>query len=240
MRVLVALLLVLVVSILFHTAIRKHPGAFYLVALALCAVYFASFVAPDLRVNYWYATFLKVMQRGTLGFALITVVMYIGVLPQVSRLRDMLGPIRRQLSIAGCIMLVPHIVFYARSYLASNVLSDFNNVAVSLVLAMVLVVVGLMLFVTSFLVVRHGMSPATWKRVQRSSYVFFGLMFVHLLLFLLPSVLAGRAETQLVVAIYLMLGIVYAVLRIVRHVRDCRGLDAGASAGNADVFGARN
>ena len=229
MRVVIALVGVCIVSLVLHSAIRKYPWALYVIVLALCAAYFASFVAPDLRANDLYATFLKVMQRGTIGFALITIVMYIGVLPKASKLRDMLGPIRRQLSIAGCILLVPHIVFYARSYLASNVLSSVNNVAVALVLAIALVAIGLVLFVTSFLVVRHGMNPITWKRVQRISYIFFGLMFVHLLLFLMPSVLAGRAETQMVVAIYLMLGVGYAVLRVVRFIHDRKELALGAS-----------
>lgn len=220
MRVLIAIAAACFIAIVFHGVIRKRPGAFYLVVVALCAGYFMSFFAPDVRDYAWYATFSRVMQRGTVGFALLAIVMYIGVLPKASKLKDILGPIRRQLSIAGCIMLVPHIVFYARSYLASNVLSNMNNVAASLILAFVLVIVGLVLFVTSFLVVRHGMNPVTWKRVQRMSYVFFGLMFVHLLLFLMPSVLAGRAETQIVVAIYLTIGIGYAVLRIVRYVRD--------------------
>lgn len=230
MRVLIALLVMFAISIIFHNSIRKMPWAFYLIAVAVSIAYLASFIAPDLRVNYGYATFLKVMQRGTFGFALLTIVMYIGVLPKASRLRDMLGPIRRQLSIAGCILLVPHIAFYTRSYLASNVLETLNNVAISLMLAIVLVIVGLVLFVTSFLAVRHSMNPTLWKRVQRTSYVFFGLMFVHLLLFLMPSVLAGRAETQTVVAVYLVIGIGYMILRIVRYARDRKESRESAAA----------
>ena len=73
------------------------------------------------------------------------------------------------------------------------------------------------------------MNPITWKRVQRISYVFFGLMFVHLLLFLMPSVLAGRTETQVVVTVYLVLGVGYAVLRVVRFIHDRKELALGAS-----------
>lgn len=36
----------------------------------------------------------------------------------------------------------------------------------------------------------------------------------------MPSVLAGRAETQTVVAVYLVIGIGYMILRIVRYARD--------------------
>lgn len=217
MRIILAVCGALVIALVFRGVIRKFPWAFYLVCGAVCAAYFVSFIHPDLRVSYAYALFLKVMQRGTFGFALLTVVMFVGVFPKSSWIRDSLVPIRRQLSIAGCMMLVPHIVFYTRSYLLSNVLESIDNVSVSLVLAGVLVVIGAVLFLTSFVVVRRAMSPVLWKRIQRMSYVFFGLTFVHLLLFLAPSAMAGRSEAQMTVAVYLALGIGYAVLRIARY-----------------------
>lgn len=218
MRIVMALIAVCIVAAAFRNAIKKWPAVWYLVACVACLAYFAYFFNPELRLNYGYVMYLKIMQRGTLGFSLITVVMLIGVLPASSGLRLWLVPIRRQLSIAGCIMLVPHVVFYGRSYLASGVFLRMDNVSVSLFLACVLVALGLVLFITSFVPVKRLMNPRIWKKVQRVSYVFYGMTFIHLLLFLMPSAFAGRAEVQVAIAVYCILGFGYAVLRITRYV----------------------
>lgn len=40
------------------------------------------------------------------------------------------------------------------------------------------------------------MSTASWKKVQKLAYPFFGLVYVHLLLMLLPSALHGGLAAQ--------------------------------------------
>ena len=59
-----------------------------------------------------------------------------------------------------------------------------------------LVVLLVVLGVTSFAFVKRQMSTASWKKVQKLAYPFFGLVYVHPLLMLLPSALHGGLAAQ--------------------------------------------
>ena len=97
-----------------------------------------------------------------------------------------------------------------------------DNVTVAFVLAIVLFVLLLVLGVTSFNMVKKRMKTESWKRLQRLSYVFFALVYAHLLLMLLPSALHGAAAPQANVAVYSVVFVGYFVLRLVRFALDRR------------------
>ena len=84
-----------------------------------------------------------------------------------------------------------------------------------------------MLGVTSFNVVKKRMKKETWKRVQLLAYPFWGLVYVHLLLMLVPSALRGGAPAQMAVAVYSVVFVGYAVLRIRRAAVDRRKEESG-------------
>ncbi len=90
----------------------------------------------------------------------------------------------------------------------------------ALMLALVLFALLLVLGVTSFNAVKRRMRADTWKRVQLLAYPFFGLVYVHLLLMLLPSALQGGAAAQASVAAYTAVFGTYAVLRVTRALLD--------------------
>ena len=94
--------------------------------------------------------------------------------------------------------------------------------ALALALFALLVVLG----VTSFNVVKKRMKKETWKRVQLLAYPFWGLVYVHLLLMLVPSALRGGAPAQMAVAVYSVVFVGYAVLRIRRKEESGRVGDA--------------
>ena len=95
------------------------------------------------------------------------------------------------------------------------------NVAVALVVALALFALLIVLGVTSFNFVKKRMKE-TWKRVQLLAYPFWGLVYVHLLLMLLPSALRGGAPAQMSVVVYSVVFLGYAVLRIRRALVDQR------------------
>ena len=97
-----------------------------------------------------------------------------------------------------------------------------GNVLAALMLALVLFALLLVLGVTSFNAVKRRMRADTWKRVQLLAYPFFGLVYVHLLLMLLPSALQGGAAAQASVAAYTAVFGTYAVLRVTRALLDRR------------------
>ena len=89
-----------------------------------------------------------------------------------------------------------------------------------------LLVLLLVLGVTSLQGVKRRMDAGTWKRLQKWAYVFFGLVYVHLMSILLPSALAQGMTARVSIAVYTVLFGLYAALRIARAVLDRKQKEA--------------
>ena len=226
---LAVLVVVCVLSYVLREPIRNHPGVLYAVAALLDLAYFAGF-AFEVPRPLWEASFF-LMQRCAVGLALFVVVMYIGVLPDTSRLSRQMKSIRGELSVAACLLCLGHVIAYASVYasrLFGGVVAS-ESVAAAMVVAALLLLLLLVLGVTSFRTVKKRMKSQVWTSVQRFAYLFYGLVFVHLMLMLAPSAFHGGAAAQLSVAVYAILFMGYAGLRIRRAV-DERGLAAASAA----------
>lgn len=182
-------------AVLAAPSIKKAPLFWYGVAIGVDLLYFfgvsCGFPSPVLQV-------LSVtVQRGLLATALFIVVMYCGVLPERSSVRERLMGARAELALIASILAAAHCANYLGSYAgvlltAAGVLSW--NQSASLTIALVLLVLLVVLGGTSVKFVRRRMRQDVWKFVQRSSYGFFALIYVHELLVLYPSAAKGHTE----------------------------------------------
>lgn len=209
--------------------IKACPAAFYALAIALDVLFVVgSYTKLPAAV---YDVLFVLLHKCTLATALFAVVMYIGVFARDSRVASYLRPIRAELSIMAWLLSLGHMAIYLSSY-ATSLSSGLpqTNVAVALAVALALFALLIVLGVTSFNVVKKRMTKETWKRVQLLAYPFWGLVYVHLLLMLLPSALRGGAPAQLSVAVYSVVFLGYAVLRIRRALADRRRAPAKAAA----------
>ena len=203
-----------------RTPLVKAPAVFYVVAVLLDVLFLAQ--GQPYATTAWWRQLLPFLQRGTLAFAFFTVVMYVGALPEQSKLRHYLTPIRGPLSILAAILAYAHVARYLSGYLG-RLLQGFSGMAASTVasfaVSFVVLIVMSVLTVISFDVVRKRMTGATWKRLQRCAYVFYGLVIVHVVFLLGPSALQGGDALPRLLA-YLGVGLAYAALRIwrARHV----------------------
>jgi DMSO/TMAO reductase YedYZ heme-binding membrane subunit len=216
----VALIIVVAFTLALRKPIKKAPWLFYLLALALVAYYIYEYFYGN-NIFIW-RYLLVAVQRGSIALAFLTIVMYIGVLSDDSRLRTYLYPVRQELSIIGCILALGHIIVYISSYImrffAGFVATDIN-IAASLVIAALLALLLVILMVTSFTVVRRRMTAKAWKRVQLLAYPFFLLIYFHLLLLLLPSALTGAPSTLFSILLYTALFGAYLILRLRKYLR---------------------
>ena len=164
---------------------------------------------------------LLLMRRGTLAMTLFTIVMYIGVLPQHSALRIRMQSIRAELSIAACLLVAVHIAINISIFLPRILQpSTRPTIAASIAISLVLFALMLMLGVTSFSFVKKHMDAHAWKNLQKWSYLFYGLVYVHIVLLLGPGALAGGVSTQTNLAAYTLVFALYALARIVRCYKD--------------------
>lgn len=231
---------ILAVTVIACFALRNPlkacPTAFYVAAIAIDAVYVWG-VFFGLPRAVWSPLFVLI-QKCELSLALFVVVMFIGCLNREGRAYRWLKPVRSELSIVAWFLSLGHMAVYLESYLP-RLLGEgavSGNVLGAFVLAIVLLVLLIVLGVTSFAFVKRRMRTDTWKKVQKLAYPFFGLVYVHLLLMLLPSALHGGLAAQASVAVYSVVFVGYALTRVGRALADRRAEDAGqASSGVAPV-----
>ena len=211
-------------------SIKALPWLWYVIALGLDIVY-AYGIVYDLPPSVLQVLSITV-QRGILAMALFVIVMYIGVFPRGSRVTRVLGPIRAELSIIACILASAHCVNYLDSYIGvflTNIAVIGQNQFVSLVIALVLFAMLIVLGATSFKSIKRHMKAATWKNIQRSSYVFFGLIYVHALLVLYPSMVKGVGDALPTMVVSGVVFALYYVLRISRYLSDKREIQRGTT-----------
>ena len=204
----------------FRTPLRAFPLIFYALAFVIdIAFIMGSFGGMPREV---WSVFFTLIQKCMLPLALFIVVMFIGVIPPRSKAYLWLKPIRAELSIVAWILSLGHMAVYLASYVprfSGGGTFGFNVVA-SFVVALVLLVLLLILGVTSFQIIKKHMNKETWKRIQRLSYPFFFLVYVHLLLMLLPSALRGGIAASVSVGVYSVIFIGYGILRFVHMLNE--------------------
>lgn len=209
----------MVFSIVCKRAIKVWPWVFYLLALVLDVLFvIGSFVRLPGPLD---DVLFLLLHKCTLATALFVVVMFIGAFRRDGWVAQQFRPIRAELSIMAWLLSLGHMAVYLASYvtrLSSGVAQP--NVAAALVVALALFVLLAVLGVTSFNVVKKRMTREGWTRLQRWAYVFFGLVYVHLMLMLLPSALRGGEVAQVSVAVYSVVFLAYAIARIARAVAD--------------------
>lgn len=226
MRFIVALVLSFALIWACAKPLKKYPIPFYIGAIAMIGVYFWG-TSVGMRGDAW-SLFQPLMQRCALAFLLFSIVMFVGVLGEKNPLRTHLMPIRRQLSILACIFAVGHIVFYGASYIPRISSAFTGNLAFSLGLAALITALMTVLCITSFQIVKHGMSAAAWKRVQRLAYPFYVLIYVHLALLLMPSAAVGNQVAVVSIVVYSLIVGAYVVLRIAKALADRKAMPAAA------------
>lgn len=219
-----------VLVVVLKKPIKSHPMVFYVIAIAIDVMFVLSAYISFPR--FVSSALILFVQKCTFSLALFTIVMFIGVFRDGSRIKGYLLPVRAELSIIAWILSLGHMVMYLMSYLpqVSYGIEHMSPATLSaLAVALVLFALLLVLGVTSFSFVKRTMKLVTWKRVQMLAYPFFILVYAHLLLMLLPAALKGGIAAQASVVVYSVIFIGYIVLRLYRAFKD-RSARAEASA----------
>jgi DMSO/TMAO reductase YedYZ heme-binding membrane subunit len=112
--------------------------------------------------------------------------------------------------------------------MAGTLFSLRASIIFSLAVALVLLVLLTLLTVTSFNAVKKRMDSGRWKSLQHLAYPFFGLIYFHMLGYLLVPALEGSTRAIIGVTVYAVIFAAYTVLRVRRAVIDRRD-----NAGNA-------
>lgn len=209
MNLIISLCVVTVFVVFAGEVLRKHPLPFYLGAVVLCTL---SVVLRGMGVyNFTFS--------GVITGALFFLVMFAGVFPPGSYGAKKFMPVRAQLSIIGGIFAIEHSLAYSGIYLTRMVSGNAKiSTVIEFAVALVLLLVLLPLFVTSFKFIRKKMDGKKWKKLQRMAYVFYGLVLAHVLVINIPRAIAGKTSAKWNVFAYSFIFLSYLLCRIFRAV----------------------
>ena len=200
-------------------SLKKHAGIYYIGAAVISiAVFLIGFLPMPLFVKN---NILGIFAKGSLGTAMFVAVMYAGALPKGSKLIAPLMKIRGELSITAAILVLCHNFTYGMTYFKMLFIKPAALSATQLtaaIISIILITIMLVLTVTSFQAVRKKMKAKKWKQLQRTAYVFYGLMYVHIMLINIPYARLGLGTYIANVVIYSIVFLGYAAMRIAKAV----------------------
>ena len=219
MLLIISLIIVALFIYFLKDSLKKYANIFYIGAAVISiAVFLLEFLPMHLFVKN---NILGIFAKGSLGTAMFVVVMYTGALPKGNKLIAPLMKIRGELSITAAILVLCHNFTYGMTYFRmlftkTSLLSATQLAAA--VISLVLIAIMIVLTVTSFPSVRKKMQAKKWRQLQRTAYVFYGLMYVHIMLINIPYARLGLGMYVANVVIYSIVFLGYAAMRISKAV----------------------
>lgn len=219
MLFLIALFIAVITAFCLDKPLKKCPAAFYVTA-AVLTVTSVVITQSDINISSRFVRdyVLGIFSRGAIGTAFWAVVMWAGALPNGSAPIKKLMPIRGELSITAAILTFSHIIIYGLTYISNLIKgrtgSDF---VITSIVCIVMVLIMTPLTVMSVKKIRKKMNAKTWKKIQRFAYIFYGLIYIHILVLFIPKAQKGREGYFLSVLVYSAVFIGYAVMRIRKY-----------------------
>lgn len=219
MLLIISLIIVSLFIYFLKGSLKKHAGIYYIGAAVISiAVFLLEFLPMPLFVKN---NILGIFAKGSIGTAMFVAVMYTGALPKGNKLIAPLMKIRGELSITAAILVLCHNFTYGMTYFRmlftkTSLLSATQLTAA--IISLVLIIIMIVLTVTSFQAVRKKMKAKKWKQLQRTAYVFYGLMYVHIMLINIPYARLGLGTYIANVVIYSIVFLGYAAMRIAKAV----------------------
>jgi DMSO/TMAO reductase YedYZ heme-binding membrane subunit/uncharacterized protein with FMN-binding domain len=219
MLLIISLIIVSLFIYFLKGSLKKHAGIYYIGAAVISiAVFLIGFLPMPLFLKN---NILGIFAKGSLGTAMFVAVMYAGALPKGSKLIAPLMKIRGELSITAAILVLCHnftygITYFKMLFIKPEALSATQLTAA--IISLVLIIIMIVLTVTSFQAVRKKMKAKKWKQLQCTAYVFYGLMYVHIMLINIPYARLGLGTYIANVVIYSIVFLGYAAMRIAKAV----------------------
>ena len=219
MPVLLSLIIAQLLTWRFGDWIRKHAYALYGASIAVAiGVIAITWCGWDASFPLWItAAIWPMFAHGALATAIFIIIMAMGAVPNGDEINKRLRPIRKELSFIACILVLGHNIAYGRTYFVKLFTAPTKMSTTTLLAAIcsvIMIALMLVLMVTSIHAVRKKLKARTWKNIQRSAYVFYGLIYVHIMLLYIPMVQRGSLRYMLNVVVYSIIFIMYAGMRI--------------------------
>lgn len=215
MVLIIGLVLAIVFSLTCDKFIKKHANILYIV----CAVISVAVALIDTRsLSAFVNTYIiGLFSRGAFATSLWIIVMWTGALKNGSKLIKKLMSIRGELSIMAGILTLSHNISFGKTYFV-RLFTSASSMSVTHIVAAIMSIVMLFIMIPltimSFPKIRKKMNGKLWKKIQRTAYAFYALIYLHIVTLYLPLAQRGNISYWVGVLIYSIIFISYAVCRI--------------------------
>lgn len=222
MLFIISICLVFLLVQLFENQIRRYAVPLYIVS-AIIAIGTVCYFKMGLGAHtpeFFNKNIMPLFSKGILGTAIFTVVMYTAVLDKKKAFTKKLYKVRGEISIIGCLLTLGHNAAFGQTIFVTLFTDPFSFATpklIAAILSVILIILMLPLMITSFKCVRKKMQYKMWKNVQRLAYLFYTLIYVHIMCLFIPNIQNGKLAD---IIIYSLVFISYFVLRLVKYNRD--------------------
>lgn len=211
-----------ILSLVFTLSIKNSYRFYYLVSLLIAII---TTVYEVLRITSnakLYGTFLyieKVSMRGYISIAFFILVMFVGALNTKWVITKKLLSIRAKLAIIASILIIPHCIMYFARFILLKLPKIIKTGIIPkiyigyITVGIIAFIIMLPLFITSFNKVRRKMKGTQWRNLQRVAYIFYFLIYIHILLIILNE----KEMDWLKLIIYTTIFGVYTILRLTKY-----------------------
>lgn len=215
MVLLIGLALAVIFSLTCDKFIKKHANILYIVcAVVSIAISFINTRNLPAFVNTYI---IGLFSRGAFATSLWIVVMWTGALKNGSKLIKKLMSIRGELSIMAGILTLAHNISFGKTYFVRLFTSASSMSATHIaaaIMSLIMMLIMIPLTIMSFPKIRKKMNGKLWKKIQRTAYAFYALIYLHVMTLYLPMTQKGQLSYWVGVLIYSIIFISYAVCRI--------------------------
>lgn len=213
-----SLVLTLLFALALTSSIKKHIFIWYGIAI-LIVIFEWFYYTQGVRDSFpeWFT--IRVMnsfKRNAFGTAFFVLVMYAGILKSSWTATKKLKSVRRELAILGCYLTLGHNLVYGKKHfvhLFTNPGAMKPQHFIAALISVAMIVIMLILMVTSYKEVRKRMDASTWKGIHRLAYVFFALIYVHIMVLFIPK---GHKK-WLSMAVYTIVFVGYYVIKLTKR-----------------------
>ena len=218
MKFLIALIFCTTISALLKAKIKRHPQIAYLVVLIITSffslpIYFFGNSNSLIYISKYFTV-------GYLSLAFFTIVMFLGAVNNNSKIIKNLLSIRSQLSIIATILLLPHLFSLLKISFYDLINIKLSLAFISSLISFALIILLIILFITSFSQIKKKFKDIRWKKIQKLSYPFYFLLYIHLIIVNIPHLKLGVRFSSLNIIIYSFIFYFYLMLKIKKEAQD--------------------
>ena len=220
MNILLTLICLSILIYFFDRQIKKYSILLYFSSMLLSLI--GIFIPKDIGISALNYFFNDLLKKGVIAGALFILVMYAIIFPFSKAFRSKLMKLRAELAITASLFTIVHNIVYGRKYfilLFTNIGKLKSYEVFAAILSLLMISLLIPLTITSFMSIRKKMEAKKWKKLQRFSYIFYALLYFHIVLLFSGRILQAKTKYIIDFIIYTLIFALYLILRLNNYIK---------------------